>query len=206
MEFKRLPLGIYQANCYIISDESTLETAVIDPGGDFNELKNYLGKKQLKVKYIILTHAHGDHIGAVEELKAYSGAPVCLHEGDVEMLKNSRKNYTVAMGYDKVELDADMLLYDGQVLELGNTKLTVIHTPGHSKGSICIACENSLFSGDTLFASSIGRTDLEGGSYDAIINSIKTKLMVLQDDIRVYPGHGEATTVKEERENNPFLQ
>lgn len=206
MKFETLPLGIYQANCYVIYNEETKETAVIDPGGDFEELKNYIDANKLTVKYIILTHAHGDHIGALRELKTYTDAPVCIHDGDNFMLQNSKKNYSVEIGCKKVELEGDILLEDGRVLELGNTKLNILHTPGHSKGSICIKCEDSLFSGDTLFAHSIGRTDLEGGSYEEIINSIKNKLMILPDETKVYPGHGSSTTIGEEKYRNPFLK
>lgn len=206
MEFKRLPLGIYQANCYVINDKETHEAAVIDPGGDFEELKKYLDENELRVNYIVLTHAHGDHIGALSELKEYTGAPVCVHEQDINMLRNSRKNLTEVMCGKRVELEADVFLEDGTVLELGSAKLVIIHTPGHSKGSICISCEGNLFSGDTLFAHSIGRTDLEGGSYEEIINSIKSKLMVLPGETAVYPGHGGSTTIKEESDNNPFLR
>ncbi|MGE5630352.1 MAG: MBL fold metallo-hydrolase [Caulobacteraceae bacterium] len=206
MEFKRLPLGIYQANCYIVNDEKTEESAVIDPGGEFEEIRKQLEANKLKVKYIILTHAHGDHIGALEELKEYSKAPVCLHKQDLEMLRSSKKNLSSVMGYNSVEMEGDRLLDDGEVLVLGDTKLEIIHTPGHSEGSICVKCENVLFSGDTLFARSIGRTDLEGGSYEAIIESIKSKLLVLAGNTVVYPGHGGATTINDEKNNNPFLQ
>lgn len=206
MVFKRLPLGIYQANCYVIYDEETQQAAVIDPGGDFEELSEYLDCNKLKTKYIILTHAHGDHIGALSELKNHTGATVCVHAGDNGMLRNSKKNFTELMTGKKVELEADVLLEDGKILELGGTKLVIIHTPGHSKGSICISCEGSLFSGDTLFAHSIGRTDLEGGSYEEIIDSIKRKLMMLAEETQVYPGHGGSTTIGEEKYNNPFLQ
>lgn len=206
MKFTTLPLGIYQANCYVVYDEETKETAVVDPGGDFEELKDYIDDNNLTVKYIILTHAHGDHIGALRELKTYTDAPVCVHEADNSMLKNSKKNYSEIMGYKKIELEGDIFLEDGRVLELGNIELRIIHTPGHTKGSICIKCEDSLFSGDTLFARSIGRTDFEGGSYEEIISSIKNKLMTLPDETKVYPGHGGSTTIGEERYKNPFLK
>lgn len=205
MEFKRLPLGIYQANCYVLHDEKTGETAVIDPGGEFPVLKDYIESRNLKVKYIILTHGHGDHIGALRELKDYTGATVCIHSGDHEMLRSSRMNLSSEMGFAPVEMTADQLLKDGDVLELGSTRLNIIHTPGHSPGGICIYCEGSLFSGDTLFACSIGRTDLTGGSYNQIIASIKNKLLLLPDDTAVYPGHGPSSTILTEKKRNPFL-
>ena len=205
MKFKRLPLGIYQANCYVLFDEKTKESAVIDPSGDFPEIKSYTETNGLKVKYIIITHAHGDHIGALQELKDYTGAAVCIHEGDYDMLKSKSRNFTEALGGPVVEMTADKLLSDGDVLWLGDTKLEIIHTPGHSKGGICIYSEGSLFSGDTLFACSIGRTDLEGGSFQEIIISIKNKLLILPEATEVYPGHGSSSTILIEKKRNPFL-
>jgi len=205
MEFKRLPLGIYQANCYVIYDENTKETAVIDPGGDFPEIKSFIEANGLKVKYIIITHGHGDHIGALPELKDYTGAVVCIHSEDNEMLKSSRMNLSAEMGYP-AEMAADRLVSDGDVLELGGTKLNIIHTPGHSRGGICIYSEGNLFSGDTLFACSIGRTDLAGGSFEEIISSIKSKLLTLPEETAVYPGHGPSSTILIEKKRNPFLK
>lgn len=206
MEFKRLPLGIYQANCYIVYDENTNETAVIDPGGDFPEIKSFVEDNGLKVKYIIITHGHGDHIGALKELREYTKAAVYIHKEDSEMLKNKRMNHSEEMGYPPVEISADKLLSGGEELMLGDTKLSIIHTPGHSRGGICIYSENSLFSGDTLFSSSIGRTDLAGGSFDEIIASIKGKLLTLPEDTAVYPGHGPSSTILIEKTRNPFLK
>lgn len=206
MEIMRLPLGIYQANCYILNDENTKETAVIDPGGDFEEIKNYIEAKRLKIKYIILTHGHGDHIGALTELKEYSGADVCIHREDQDMLRSSRMNFTAEMGYPPVEMSAEKLIEDGDSLELGDTRLEIIHTPGHTKGGICIYCNAGLFSGDTLFAGSIGRTDLLGGSFTEIIASIKEKLLVLPDNTVVYPGHGPSSSIAIEKKRNPFLK
>jgi glyoxylase-like metal-dependent hydrolase (beta-lactamase superfamily II) len=206
MEFKRLPLGIYQANCYVLFDENTKEAAVIDPSGDFPELKDFIEANGLKVKYIIITHGHGDHIGALRELKDYSDALVCIHEEDHEMLNNSKKNYSAEMGMPAIDMFADKFLVDGDILELGYAKLNIIHTPGHSPGGICIYCEGNLFAGDTLFSRSIGRTDLEGGSFEEIITSIKSKLFILPDETTVYPGHGPSTTIILEKTRNPFLK
>jgi glyoxylase-like metal-dependent hydrolase (beta-lactamase superfamily II) len=205
MEFKRLSLGIYQANCYILHDEKTKEAAVIDPGGDFPELKSYIESNGLSVKYIIVTHGHGDHIGALRELKDYSKAIICVHKEDHEMLGSKSKNYSEVVAGTGVEMSADRLLEDGDVLELGETKLKIIHTPGHSRGGICVYCEGNLFSGDTLFAGSIGRTDLTGGSFDEIIASIKSKILILPENTAVYPGHGSSTTISIEKKMNPFL-
>jgi glyoxylase-like metal-dependent hydrolase (beta-lactamase superfamily II) len=205
MEFKRLPLGIYQANCYILHDEKTKEAAVIDPGGDFPELKSYIESNGLSVKYIIVTHGHGDHIGALRELKDYSKAIICVHKEDHEMLGSKSKNYSEVVAGTGVEMSADRLLEDGDVLELGETKLKIIHTPGHSRGGICVYCEGNLFSGDTLFAGSIGRTDLTGGSFDEIIASIKSKILILPENTAVYPGHGSSTTISIEKKMNPFF-
>lgn len=206
MKFVRMPLGIYQANCYIINDETTGDAAIIDPGGDFPEIKAYLEDKGLKPKYIIVTHAHVDHIGALKELKDYSGASVCIHSGDHDMLRNKRRNMSAGMGSQPVEMEADRLLEDGEIIKLGTTELQVIHTPGHSRGGICIYCQGHLFSGDTLFACSIGRTDLEGGSFEELIASIKEKLLILPDDTEVFPGHGPSTTILIEKKRNPFLR
>lgn len=205
MQMIRMPLGIYQANCYIIWDEDTNIAAVIDPGGDFESLKYAIDKKGLNVKYIILTHAHADHIGALDELKEYSDAKILVHHDDYEMLKDKRKNHSNMMGNKIIELEADERIKDGDKILIGNTELYIIHTPGHSEGSICIRSENLLFTGDTLFAGSIGRTDLEGGSFVEIIKSIKNKIIILPDETKIYPGHGPSTTVAIEKENNPFL-
>lgn len=205
MQIIRMPLGIYQANCYIVWDDKTNFSVVIDPGGDFESLKYAIQKNGLVVKYIILTHAHADHIGALDELKEYSGAKILIHQDDFEMLKNKRKNHSDRMGDKIIELEADEKLKDNDKVLIGDKELLIIHTPGHSKGSICIKSGNALFTGDTLFAGSIGRTDLDGGSFEEIINSIKNKLIVLPGETKVYPGHGPSTTIATEKENNPFL-
>ena len=205
MKFNRLPLGVFQTNCYIVFDEETKEAAVIDPAGDFPEIKSFIETNKLKVKYIIITHAHGDHIGALKELKDYSNAVVCLHREDEEMLKSKSKNFSTMMGGTGVEMTADKFLEDGEVLELGDTKLNIIHTPGHSRGGISIYCDKVLFSGDTLFQNSVGRTDLYGGSMTELVKSIREKLFILPDDTAVYPGHGPSTTILHEKQQNSFV-
>lgn len=206
MKFKRLPLGIYQANCYIIWDEQTNKAAILDPGGDFEELKEFIENNKLSVSHVILTHGHGDHIGAVAEVRDYYKAEVMIHKDDFDMLKNNKKNYSSQMGYNKIEIEADRKLTDGDVINIGQLSLEVIHTPGHTKGSICIKCKDKLFTGDTLFAGSIGRTDLDGGSFEEIMASINNKILQFPDNTEIYPGHGPSTTIKAEKRYNPFLR
>ncbi len=206
MEMYRIPAGIYQANCYIVMEKETSKAIVIDPGGDFDNIKNLIENKNLKVDYILLTHAHADHIGAVYELKNYTKAKVLVHEEDYEMLRNSKINHSDLIGDKTIEIDADVKLKDNDEISIGKIKFKIIHTPGHSKGSICIKFGKVIFTGDTLFEGSIGRTDLEGGSFEEIIKSIKEKIITLPNDTVVYPGHGPSTTVENEKANNPFLQ
>ncbi len=206
MKLIKMPLGIYQANCYIIWDEESKKTAVIDPGGDFDYIKQLIQKENLTLEYIILTHGHADHIGAVLELKEFYNPKVLIHKDDNNMLKNKRINYSDVLGKKIVELDADVKLENGDEINVGNINMEIIHTPGHSKGSICIKTNNILFTGDTLFAGSIGRTDLEGGSFQEIISSIKDNLLILPDETIVYPGHGPSSTIAAEKANNPFLK
>ena len=202
--FKKLPLGKFVTNCYIIADDASKEAAVIDPADDFQEIKQFIEEHNLKVKYILLTHAHGDHILALPELKTYTMAPIGINIGDEDMLNDADINVSGQFSQTEVQTKSDFNFKDGDVLELGAAKVRIIHTPGHTKGSTCILFEKELMAGDTLFARGIGRTDLYGGSYDAIINSIKTKLFVLPEDINVHPGHGRSTTILSEKKNNPF--
>lgn len=205
MKFERLPLGIYQANCYVIYDGSNSESAIIDPGGDFDILREFIEKNKLTVKYIILTHAHADHIGALTELQNYSNAKVCIHEYDSEALQDCSINLSSMMGKNKIEMMPDIILHDTDELQINNTLLEIIHTPGHTKGSICIKCGEIIFTGDTLFAGSIGRTDLAGGSYDDIIKSLH-KITRYSDTALVYPGHGPSSKLETEKTTNPFIR
>ncbi len=205
MIIERIPAGVYAVNCYVLICEKTKKAAIIDPGGDADDILIYMEKNSLVPTMILLTHGHGDHIGAIQEIKGRTNIPICIHKDDAEMLKDSRKNLTSLMGMPAVNVEADRLLSDGDVVEIGDLKLNIIHTPGHTRGSICIRVNEVIFSGDTLFAQSIGRTDLEGGSFELIIDSIKRKLMVFNDEIKVLPGHGAATTIGIERTMNPFV-
>ena len=199
MEIKTFTSGPFQVNSYLIKLEN--EAIVIDPF----QSKDIL-KETKNIKYIILTHGHIDHILAVNEIKEKTNAKIAIHKEDLKLLNNENENMSISFNVKLKQIIPDILLEDNQVLELKNKKLKIIHTPGHTQGSISILTENNLFSGDTLFKDSIGRTDLPTGNLDQEINSIKTKLLPLSDNTIVYPGHGEITTLKQEKENNPFLK
>lgn len=205
MKFGRVVSDGYGVNCYIIYCEKTKKAAIIDPGGNADAILNFIDQNQLEPQFIILTHAHGDHIGALREVKEKKNLPVYIHPLEEPMLRDANKNMSRWMGYPSVEIAADRLLKDNEIIELGELKLHIIHTPGHTRGGICIKVEDALFTGDTLFAGSIGRTDFEGGSFPQIIDSIKNKLLVFDDNTKVYPGHGPESTIGMEKRLNPFL-
>lgn len=205
MIVKRIPAGIYAANCYVLYSEKDKEGIIVDPGGDADDILKFVNDNDIKITSIVLTHGHGDHIAGVSELKEELGVDLLIHEADVDMLKSGDMNLSNIMAIGSIELKADKLLKDGDVIEFGDEKVTVLHTPGHTLGGICLLSGKHLISGDTLFKGSIGRTDLEGGNYETIINSIREKLLVLPGDTIVYPGHGPETTIEEEIRNNQFL-
>ena len=188
-------------NCYIVEDEETKETMVIDPGGEAEKIIEMLDILEVdNLKYIYLTHCHGDHFGAILELKNKKGGKVLIHREDEEGLYNKAISLTYYIGMDDITLEADSRVEDGDLIHLGNLEFNVIHTPGHTKGGSCLYCEKEklLFSGDTLFRGTWGRTDLPTSSFPAIIDSITNKLMKLPEDTIVYPGHGKVTSIKEE--------
>lgn len=178
-------------NCYIICDEETKETMVIDPAGDVDTIIEMLDILEAKLKYIYITHCHGDHIGGVTELKNKKGGKILIHRFDAEGLNDININLTEIIDMPEIELEADSRVDDGDLLHLGNIEFKVIHTPGHTIGSSSLYCESEklLISGDTLFRGTWGRTDLPTSSFMDIINSITKKLMVLPDETIVYPGH-----------------
>ena len=187
-------------NCYIIEDEKTKETMVIDPAGECDKIIELLDALGAKLKYIYLTHCHGDHIGAVEELKNTKGGKILIHTEDYEGLKSSSVNLTGIMCVKPISIEADSRVNDGDLLHICELEFKVIHTPGHTKGGSSLYCEKEqmLFSGDTLFKGMWGRTDLPTSSFDDIIASISNKLLVLPDETIVYPGHGIPTRIVEE--------
>ncbi len=201
----RLIVGPLQVNCFILADEKTKEAVVIDPGDDAQAILKIIKEKDLKVKYVVNTHAHFDHVGANKAIKEATGAELLLHEADAPLLA-AAANQSRSFGMDPVSSPAaDRYVEQGDVLSAGEVSLKVLHTPGHSPGGISLLENGMVFTGDALFAGSIGRTDFPGGDLMTLIRSIRTQLMVLPDDTKVFSGHGPATTIGEERRENPFL-
>jgi glyoxylase-like metal-dependent hydrolase (beta-lactamase superfamily II) len=202
-----LPVGPLQCNCSVIGDETTHEAMVIDPGDDIENVLALIRKHNFQVKQIVITHAHIDHVGGAMKLRAVTGAPILLNQNDYALLKmlDVQATWLGMASPGKVEIDQSVGQAD--TIKAGPLEANVIHTPGHTEGSICLyfPLEKKLIAGDTLFAGSIGRTDLPGGSFQKIIDSIKEKVLALPDDTVVVPGHGPLTTIGEERESNPFL-
>lgn len=202
-----LPVGPLQCNCSIIGDESTHEGMVIDPGDDIDDILALIRKHNLTIKHIVITHAHIDHVGAAMKLRKLTGAPVLLNQNDYSLLKMLDVQAAWIGMASPGEVAIDQSVGEGQSVRAGSLEAEVIHTPGHTEGSICLyfAPEKKLIAGDTLFAGSIGRTDLPGGSYDKILNSLHGQVLSLPDETVVVPGHGPVTTIGKERESNPFL-
>lgn len=206
MKIIKMEVGIFAVNCYIVFSDRIKEGLVVDPGGDAKRILKAIDEYDLDIKSIVLTHGHGDHIGGVLELKEELGVDVLVHEADLIMLQDASRNMSANMPMGAVEFKPDRLLKDGDIIEVGDLQIEVIHTPGHTPGCISLKIGQHLLSGDTLFKGSIGRTDFEGGSYEQIIKSIKERLLVLDDNTLVLPGHGENTTILEEKLYNPFLE
>jgi hydroxyacylglutathione hydrolase len=202
-----LPVGPLQCNCSVIGDEQTREAMVIDPGDDVEQVLDLIRKHNLQVKQIVITHAHIDHVGGAMKLRAATGAPVLLNQNDYALLKmlDVQAAWLGMAAPERVEIDQGMGQAD--TVKAGSLVGHVLHTPGHTEGSICLyfPAETMLISGDTLFAGSIGRTDLPGGSFEKILHSLHDRVLALPDETLVVPGHGPLTRIGEERESNPFL-
>ncbi len=188
-------------NCYIVQDEKSKETMVIDPAGDVDKIVEMLDILQAKLKYIYLTHCHGDHIGGVKELKNRCGGQIVTHRLAAENLLNTDTNLTLYIGKEGLTIETDARVDDNDLIHLGDLEFKVIHTPGHTSGGSCLYSEEEklLFSGDTLFRGTWGRTDVPTGDFEAVISSITKKLMILPDETIVYPGHGKSTMIREEK-------
>ena len=199
MNIGRITVGVLQANCYVVSTKKS-NAFIVDPGSDADKIKSYINKEKLKVAFIINTHFHFDHINANKEL----GYPVYIHRLDAELIDAMPPKELPSFIMDEFKVNSfkpERLLEDGDLIKLDELELNILHTPGHSPGGISIKVDNVVFTGDTLFRDGIGRTDSPGGSYEQITESINNKLLILGDEIIVYPGHGESTTIGRERAN-----
>lgn len=201
MILEKIVVGPMQVNCYILGSSDTSEALVIDPGFEPEKIKRSLNKRGLKAKYVVNTHGHIDHIGA----DANFTCPVYIHRLDARLLKNPALNLSDMMGISFTLPAQIELLEDGQKLKIGEFYLEVIHTPGHTPGGICLNEGEFIFTGDTLFAQGLGRTDIPYASERDLLNSIQKKLFTLQDEVVIYPGHGPSSTIGEEKRNNPFI-
>ena len=205
-----LPVGMLQCNCSILGDEGTREAIVVDPGDDIDEIVAILARHRLKLKYIVITHAHIDHIGGAKKLKELTGAPLYLNEQDVELYRLMKEQAHFLGTPTPETTKVDAFLKESEEVRCGDIRASVIHTPGHTPGSVCLLIpgedKTTLIAGDTLFRESIGRTDLWGGNMKEILRSLREKLLPLDDNVVVVPGHGPLTSIGHEREYNPFLQ
>lgn len=206
MIIERFAVGIYAANCYIVADEDKKECIVIDPGGSPDKIKEYINRNKLKTVAIVLTHGHVDHIAEAKILREKLGAEILIHKNDSKMLEDSKVNLSNATLYNEVMFTADRLIKDKEIIKFGDIEALVIHTPGHTRGGITLQIENFLFTGDTLFQNSYGRTDLEGGNLNALYDSIIHKLFKLDESLNVLPGHGGPSSIGYEKKYNPMLR
>jgi hydroxyacylglutathione hydrolase len=207
MILETFPVGPLQCNCTLLGDEDAAEAIVIDPGDEVSRIYRRISDLGLKLKQILVTHAHIDHVGGAMKLKAKTGAPILLNQADHDLLKMLDVQASWLGMRPPEPVSIDQPLADGDKLQVGSLDAEVIHTPGHTEGSVCLffAAEQKLIAGDTLFAGSIGRTDLPGGSFDKIMASLHHRVLALPDHTVVIPGHGPITSIGEERQSNPFL-
>lgn len=207
LEFRCLTVGPLETNCYIIWDDRTRSAAIIDPGGEPERIIDSSRTHELNVEWVLLTHGHADHCFYAADVAEQFGARIGIHPADVELIQQSLG--IIEQFYDLREYrqtDPSDLLTEGDIIRLGDLDVKVLHTPGHSAGSVSYVTEIGVFCGDTVFAGSIGRTDFPGGSHVQLVDSIKSKLLILPDSTVLYPGHGPATTVAREKRTNPYLR
>lgn len=205
MDIKVLTNGVFGSNTYIVSSNN--QCVIIDCGNKPKDIMDVIESKKLNAKYIILSHGHADHIFYANQIKEQTSATLCIHEDELDLYMNPDVNGFKNYGFsdDWTIPRPDKLLKDGDEIQLGNETIRIIHTPGHSPGGICILIADSLFTGDTLFQANVGRTDLYGGSWSTLTDSIKNKIYTLNNNVKVYPGHGMDSTIEFERENNPYV-
>lgn len=201
MKVNIIKVGVYEANCYIVMDENSKEAVVIDPGDNPETIKSAIERMEAKIKYILLTHGHADHTSATKEIKEYTGAQLCINKKDYEFMEKKEAMFGELESFDKV----DKFICENDVLKIGDINIKCIETPGHTPGGMSFLIQDLLFTGDTLFTGSIGRTDFPGGDFDQLIDSIRTKLMTNDERTMVLPGHGIESSIDQEAKYNPFF-
>ncbi|HEX21485.1 MAG TPA: MBL fold metallo-hydrolase [Actinobacteria bacterium] len=206
MLIETISVGPLETNCYVVAAGAGTSAAVIDPGDDVDKILKVVNGNGLKVTHIINTHGHYDHIGADSALAATTGAKIYIHSLDASMIKDPQSNLSLFLNSDYEMNDEVVKISDGEELVVGGLKLKIIHTPGHTPGGISLFLHGRLFVGDLIFSGSVGRTDLEGGDFSALMSSISKIILEYPDDTIIYPGHGPATTIGAEKQNNPYIK
>lgn len=206
IEIIQIPVGVFRANCYLIFCSESRKAVIVDPGDEGESILQTIRELKLEPEWILLTHGHGDHIGAVGFLKNSLNLKVAIHWEEANMLIDARANLSILFGESILASPADRLFRDGDTFNLDDRTITVLHTPGHSPGGSSFLLDRHVFTGDALFKETVGRTDFPGSSHSRLIKGIREKILTLDDDVTIYPGHGPTSTVGEERRNNPYLR